>query len=452
MGPVKFGKYTLLEKITTGGMAEVHRGVAMGPGGFARIVAIKKILPCYSDSPEFLRMFQDEASIAARLNHANIAQVYDFDIVDGVPYLAMEFVEGKDVRSILMTCAERGLSIPWPLAVYVALEVAKGLYYVHTRRESSRPLNIVHRDVSPQNIMVSRSGEVKLVDFGIARAVKRQAVTFAGTVKGKYAYMSPEQVSGQPVDHRSDIFSLGTVLWEMLTLRRLFAGENEGETIARLLKTRVPAPHQVNPEVPERLSPFVLTALARNRSERFPTMLAFHESLSRVLFESGAYPDIDGISRFVHDLFPEEMERLAQGEHLAFETAHPQVELEAPPAGAASEMDLVEPPSAEIDLADTIREGHGDTQTRPLSRAIGIRSRRRWALGVVAGGMLFAALATVGFLFGQQFLGRFGAAPGVAPETEPGTSAPTASRTDGSALPGTAVGASSAPTTNPTDP
>ncbi len=331
MNPVKFGKYTLLEKITTGGMAEVFRGVAVGPGGFARIVAIKKILPCFADSPEFLRMFQDEASIAARLNHANIAQVYDFDIVDGVPYLAMEYVEGKDVRSILKTCAQRDIRLPWPLAVFIALEVAKGLYYVHSRRESSRPLNIVHRDVSPQNIMVSRSGEVKLVDFGIARAMKRQAVTFAGTVKGKYAYMSPEQVSGQPVDHRTDIFSLGTVLWEMLTLRRLFAGESEGETIARLLRTKVQPCHLVNPEVPARLSPIVMTALARDRSQRYPTMLAFHEALSRVLFDSGAYPDIEGISRFVHDLFPEEMERLAQGEHLSFEVPGP---IEAPLPGA----------------------------------------------------------------------------------------------------------------------
>jgi len=454
MGPVKFGKYTLLEKITTGGMAEVFRGVAIGPGGFARIVAIKKILPCFTDSEEFLRMFQDEAAIAARLNHANIAQVYDFDIVAGIPYLAMEFVEGKDVRCILKTCAERGIRLPWPLAVYIALEVAKGLFYVHSRRESSRPLNIVHRDVSPQNIMVSRSGEVKLVDFGIARAMTRQTVTFAGRVKGKYAYMSPEQVSGQTVDHRSDIFSLGVVLWEMLTLRRLFAGENDGETIARLLRTKVPPCHQVNPEVPERLSPLVLKALSRQRSERYPTMLAFHEELSRVLFDSGAYPDIEGISRFVHDLFPEEMERLAQGEHLAFERPEPSDEAPASPEDRSEPVGTVEPGAAvePIDLGelagtdepvdlgelagtdepvgtqegaarrglgadratesdfselDTLDDEEPGTATRPVLRR-GIASRRnRLLLRSSVGLLLLGALFLVGLLFGQQILKRF---------------------------------------------
>ena len=315
----KLGKYVLLEKLTTGGMAEVFRAVSTGPGGFKRIVAIKKILPCYADSPEFQRMFTDEASIAARLSHASIAQVYDFDIVDGTPYIAMEFVEGKDLTSMLQECARRGEQISFAIAVAITLEVAKGLYYVHSRREQSRPLNIVHRDVSPQNIMVSHAGEVKLVDFGIAKAAQRQAATRVGTVKGKYSYMSPEQVMGEAVDHRTDVFSLGVVLWEMLTLQRLFAGESEGETISNLLKKKIPAPHVVRPDVPAQLSPLVLRALKRDRAERYPSMLAMYEALSRFLFDTGSYPDMSAISAFIRGLFPEEMERLAQGEHLVFD-------------------------------------------------------------------------------------------------------------------------------------
>ena len=295
-------------------------------------MAIKKILPSYADDADFRRMFIDEASIAARLNHANIAQIYEFDVIDDTPYIAMEFVEGKDLRNILGSLAERGQALPYPIASFIALEVAKGLYYVHTRRESSRPLNIVHRDVSPQNIMVSHDGGVKLVDFGIARASKRSANTQVGTVKGKFGYMSPEQALGRPIDHRSDIFSLGVVLWEMLTGQRLFRGENDAETVTKLLKTRVPPPHTVNAEVPQKLSPIVLRALQREREDRYPTMLAFYEDLTEFLVKTGSYPDIDKVSRLLYDLFPEDMEKLWQGEHL--DLSEEEMAL-APPQGNA---------------------------------------------------------------------------------------------------------------------
>ena len=317
--PQKFGKYTLIERITTGGMAEVYRGMLSGGEGFRRQVAIKKILPWYSDSQDFRRMFIDEASIAARLNHANIAQIYEYDMVEGVPYFAMELVEGKDLRALLAKCAEEDRLVPYSIGVFIAAETAKALYYVHSRREASRPLNIVHRDVSPQNIMVSHFGEVKLVDFGIARAVKRRAATQAGVVKGKYSYMSPEQVMGKPLDHRTDVFSLGVVLWEMLTVRRLFTGQNEAETIGNVLKTRVEPPHKVAPGVPPKLSPIVMKALQRDKHERYPTMLAFYEELSRFLFDTGSFPEISAVGEFVQELFPEEMERMVQGEHLAFD-------------------------------------------------------------------------------------------------------------------------------------
>ncbi len=314
----KFGRYTLLERVTTGGMAEVYRAMARGAQGFSRLVAIKKILPQYADSREFQRMFVDEATIASRCNHANIAQVYDFDIHEGTPYIAMEFVEGKDLKQILRTSHSLPRPVPYPIAAYLTLEAAKGLYYVHSRRESSRPLNIIHRDVSPQNIMLSFSGEVKIVDFGIARAAERETETVAGTIKGKYAYMSPEQLSGESIDHRTDVFSLGIVLWEMLTLERLFAARSQGETINNVLRRQIPEPHEVRPDIPAALSPLVMCALERNRSNRYPTMLAFHEALSSFLFETSSYPELGRVTDFLAGLFPKEIEALRQGEHLTF--------------------------------------------------------------------------------------------------------------------------------------
>jgi serine/threonine protein kinase len=380
----QFGKYRLIEKLTTGGMAEVYRAIATGPEGFSRVVVIKQILPAYAESREFLRMFIDEATIAARLNHANIAQIFDFDIVDGTPYIAMEFVEGKDLRNLLGACAEQNVEIPFPIAVFIALEVAKGLYYVHGRRESSRPLNIIHRDVSPQNIMLSVAGEIKLVDFGIARATERQAQTRVGAIKGKYGYMSPEQVMGEPLDHRTDIFSLGIVLWEMLTRRRLFAGANEAATINNVLKKRIVPPHELKPEIPEALSPLVMRALDRDRGRRYPTMIAFYEALSRYLFETGSYPDVEQIASFGHELFPEEMDHFAQGEHLSIPT---DPDLEPEP-----EQDSTQPARPQSVPPQTVPPKTADRahDTKP-GAVLGTSSsgrRRRWLPALLMGLLL----------------------------------------------------------------
>ena len=310
----RLGRYTLVERIRTGGMAEIWRGLAEGPGGFLRKAAIKVILPGYAEDEDFLQMFMDEAAIAARLTHSNIAQTHDFDVVDGTAYLAMEYVEGKDLRTILETAARKRSPIPWDVAAAIALEVAKGLYYVHTLREASRPLSIVHRDISPQNLMVSYTGEVKIVDFGIARAAKRTAVTRAGEVKGKCAYMSPEQALGRMVDARTDLFSLGVVLWELLTGRRLFGGETPAETVARLVRTVVPPPHELRPDLPRELSPLVLKALARDPSDRYPNMLVFYDTLSRFLFEREHFPGPHRLAAWLRELFPDEVEAHAQGE------------------------------------------------------------------------------------------------------------------------------------------
>jgi serine/threonine protein kinase len=220
--PVPFGKYTLLERISVGGMAEVFRAKTFGVEGFERLVAVKRILPNIAEDKEFIRMFVDEAKLAVQLNHANIAQITDLGVVDGSYYIALEHVHGRDLRSVFERARSQNEAMPVAHACYVAMKVCEGLDYAHNKRDASGgEISLVHRDVSPQNVLVSFEGEIKLIDFGIAKAVGTSINTKSGVLRGKLGYMSPEQVRGLPVDRRSDVFSCGIVLYEMLTGERL---------------------------------------------------------------------------------------------------------------------------------------------------------------------------------------------------------------------------------------
>ena len=253
-GPDRFGQYELLEKIASGGMAEVFRARRTGVEGFRKTVAIKKILPHIADNDEFITMFADEAKLAAELNHPNIVHIYDLGKFQaGGYFIAMEYVEGTDLRSLLVAGRQSGLPMPVPLAVYVASKVASALDYAHRRRDArGEDLHIVHRDVSPQNILISHEGEIKLCDFGIAKADRKVSQTESGSLKGKLQYMSPEQAWGKPIDHRSDLFSLGSVLHEMLTGQRLFRGGTDMVVLELVRKAEVVAPSQLNPTSPPR--------------------------------------------------------------------------------------------------------------------------------------------------------------------------------------------------------
>ncbi|MGH9856754.1 MAG: protein kinase domain-containing protein, partial [Acidobacteriota bacterium] len=227
---INFGQYLLLDKIATGGMAELFLAKRKGVEGFEKILAIKRILPHMSDNEEFVTMFIDEAKLAAQLTHHNICQIFDLGKIENAYYIAMEYVNGKDLRAILRSSRAKTKPMPIDLAVLVISKIASALDYAHRKRGSNgQPLNLVHRDVSPQNILISYEGEVKLVDFGIAKAATKAHVTQHGALKGKLLYMSPEQAWGKTVDKRSDIFSLGIVLYELLTGRPLFFDENDTE-------------------------------------------------------------------------------------------------------------------------------------------------------------------------------------------------------------------------------
>ncbi|MCB9728629.1 MAG: serine/threonine protein kinase [Deltaproteobacteria bacterium] len=308
--PQKYGKYILLRKIAMGGMAEIFRAKTIGAEGFEKQIVIKRILPHFTDDEAFVKMFIDEASIASKLQHSNIVQIYDFDSQDDRYYIAMEYVEGADLKAIV----ERGLKSGRPMSpaqcVWIMMELSKGLHYAHTKEYNGQPLNIVHRDISPHNVIMSHSGEVKLMDFGIAKAAQRSTKTLAGTVKGKCAYMSPEQARGKALDGRSDLFALGIMLWEMLTHKRLFLGDSDFETLSNVLKADVPPPSSVNPEVPKELDAIVLKALAKDRDHRHASVEDFGRELTRWFYSN--VQDLESVSLkpYLHEIFREDIERL----------------------------------------------------------------------------------------------------------------------------------------------
>tara|TARA_B100000029_G_C17597536_1_gene964697 strand:+ start:572 stop:3205 length:2634 start_codon:yes stop_codon:yes gene_type:complete len=312
--PQPFGKYILLEKIALGGMAEIFRAKTIGAEGFEREVAIKRILPHFTEDPAFTRMFIDEATIAAKLHHANIVQIFDFDKIDETYYIAMEFVEGKDLKKIRERLKKSKSKVDIWQTVFIGIEVAKALAYAHDRSHKGKPLNIVHRDVSPQNIMLTYSGEVKLTDFGIAKAAERSTHTKAGTVKGKCAYMSPEQARGKHLDQRSDLFALGVILWEMAAGRRLFAGDTDFETLNNVFKCEVKPPSAYNSSIPDALDNLLLKALSKDPDDRFADCGEFQRELSRLFYSTVENLEEVSLNKLMHRLFASEIEALEEAE------------------------------------------------------------------------------------------------------------------------------------------
>lgn len=268
--PITFGKYQLLERINVGGMAEVFKAKAFGVEGFERILAIKRILPNMADDDEFISMFVDEARLAVQLSHSNIVQVFELGKFENQYYIAMEYVSGKDLRQILDRCRKTKVLLPLSAVAYIVGNICEGLEYAHRKVDATgRHLKLIHRDVSPQNILVSYEGTVKITDFGIAKAESRASKTQAGVLKGKFAYMSPEQVRGLEVDHRSDIFAVGILLYEMLTGKRLFVGDSDFATLELVRQAKVDSPREHNADIPEELEKICLKALAREAQDRY---------------------------------------------------------------------------------------------------------------------------------------------------------------------------------------
>jgi serine/threonine protein kinase len=297
----QLGRYQLQELLGVGGMAEVFKARRSGPGGFERTVVVKRILPANCEDPEFVRMFVAEAKILGMLHHPNVVQAYDFGEADGTLFLVLEYVDGPSIARALRALRGMGRQMPAPIAAHFAHEVCRALDYVHTLRDSDgAPLDVIHRDVTPSNIVLTLSGSLKLLDFGVAKYGASDARTQHGTVKGKPAYLAPEALEARAIDCRVDLFSLGVVLHEMLTLTDLFGSENELITLRKVLELPITPPSQARGDVPAALDAIVMKALERDPDRRYANAADMARELNEVVIASRLH--MDQVVEFVRDV------------------------------------------------------------------------------------------------------------------------------------------------------
>ncbi len=392
----KFGRYFLLDRIAQGGMAEIYRARLATVDGPGRLLVIKRISSTYGAQNEFLQMFRSEIKVTMGFNHKNIVQLYDFGEEKSQPYIVMEFVDGKNLRQLMSRFAQNQEFLPVEYAAYIAEQAACGLHYAHSFRDkiTGAPLNIVHRDISPQNILVSFEGNVKIIDFGIAKATVNPEATRAGIIKGKPSYLSPEQVTGSAIDYRSDIFALGIVLWEMLAGRKLFQGDND-LTVLKLIEscqTSVKPPSTVNSQVPPELDEICMKALSKQPSRRFQTAEEFQKTLHRFLQAYAPDFDLGELSFSAKDVFKveivedrkriqrlnEKAEQLLQSASLVIhhplsvvesEEEKPIPRIPAPPREETTVVETRPKPSEPLDLGYAgLREGSIEIEVSQLTR------------------------------------------------------------------------------------
>jgi eukaryotic-like serine/threonine-protein kinase len=306
--PARIDRYEPLRRLAVGGMAEIFLAKQSGLEGFEKVVVIKRILPSLAQDQEFVQMFRDEARIAAKLSHPNIVQIYDLGKSDDTDYIAMEYVSGRNVQHMINKQLARGTNLPIEHCLRIIAGVCDGLHYAHSRKDfDGKPMDIVHRDISPQNILVRFDGGVKVVDFGIAKASTQLAQTRANVLKGKYAYMSPEQVKGQKIDHRSDLFSLGLVMYEMLTGVRAFERDNSLKTLKAIVQEKPINPREYNPDLPMEVIKLLSKALEKHPDRRYKNAQEFQLAVEDYLEVSPKKSNNVRLSRFMYDLFEDEL-------------------------------------------------------------------------------------------------------------------------------------------------
>jgi serine/threonine-protein kinase len=299
-------RYRVIERLESGGMAEVFRAESEGLQGFRKQVAIKRVLPHLSSKKKFISMFLDEARLSAQLSHSNCVQVFDIGVGDSAFFIVMEFVDGANLKAIIEHIKKSGRDFPVEAAVYIALELCKGLAYAHELTDSNEvPLHIVHRDMSPPNVLITKHGEIKIVDFGLAKANSQLERSEPGIIKGKFSYLSPEAAMGQDVDARTDVFAVGIILWELLAGQRLFLGDTDFQTVKRVQAAQVPSVAQINKKVPVELERIIARALARDPAARFPTARALGAELSKFMFRFAVPVSTFDIEHLVHGAIKE---------------------------------------------------------------------------------------------------------------------------------------------------
>jgi eukaryotic-like serine/threonine-protein kinase len=368
--PVIYGKYQLLEQLARGGMAEVYKAKAHGVEGFEKTLVIKRILPELSQNPRFVEMFVNEAKIAVTLSHANIVQVFDLGLAENTYFIAMEYVAGMDTATLLKKLKRLNRRLPVEIAAYIVSEVAKGLDYAHRRRDAKmRSLNIVHRDVSPQNVLLSYEGEVKLTDFGIAKARSfAQSVTEVGVVKGKYAFMAPEQLEGGGVDARADIFASGTLLYTLLAGgAHPFQGSSVYETISKIKAGEARSLRQIVPELPAEIDMVLDQAMAPSREQRYQNAGELYEALIRLLYTMGRRVGARDLANFLAELDgSEKTERPEAGEEVL---------------RAAFEAETIPPEKNASHVSEETRVARARVNRRPSPTQLGpeaLRNQAEW--------------------------------------------------------------------------
>ena len=307
----RFGRYLILDHLVDGGMAKISRARFLGEQA-DKVVAIKMVQPQYSKDEAFKTMFMDEIKVTFGLSHPNVIQTYDYGIHAGQLFVAMEYCDGRNLKEFIDKLKERKFVFPVEISIYIISQACQGLYYAHTFRDKLTGVAscIIHRDISPHNIMMSYDGAVKIIDFGIAKSTTNSEATQAGTIKGKLSYLAPEYLEGLDLDPRYDQFALGITLWEMLCNRKLFKEKNDLAILKKIQECKIPVPSSINPNVPKELDEIVMKALSKDRDKRYDNLDLMNRALMKILYAK--FPDFNStdLSFFSQELFREEIKKV----------------------------------------------------------------------------------------------------------------------------------------------
>jgi len=401
--PKQFGKYQLLDKIAVGGMAEMFRAKLTGAQGFEKLIAVKKILPNLSGEENLVTAFIDEAKLAALLHHENIIQIYDFGSMDDQYFIAMEYLFGKDLRTITRTARKKDLALGLENILYIISRICAGLDYSHNLKDlQGKPLNIIHRDINPQNILITYEGQVKIIDFGIAKAASHNTQTKENLIKGKLAYMSPEQANGQQIDHRSDIFSTGIILYELLAARRMFSGETM-HVLSLVREAQYDPPEEVIPDLPSKLNAILRQALAKDPDDRYKNAGEMLADIEEFMLELSLHPNARSFTGYMKELFEEEYaeEELALWARTQiYEAGEPEPENEPVPQDETIEPTLLLTKEFLLEKVNQLNSSFLPQKIKALKNLLGrvqLRKLNYRYVALVLGLVVLAVLADIGY-------------------------------------------------------
>jgi len=428
--PIRFGKYLLVEKLATGGMAQLYRAKIIGVEGFEKFIAIKQILPHLAHEEELITSFIDEAKLAALLNHQNVVQIYDFGSMENSYFITMEFLYGKDLRGVNTKAREKGSPVNLENALYLISKVCAGLDYAHNLKDfQGKSLNIIHRDISPQNVFLTYQGDVKIVDFGIAKAASQSTITQVGMIKGKVAYMSPEQAAGKVIDHRSDIFATGILLYELVAGGRMFKGDDTLQILSKVREAEFTPLGTLKTGLPDKLYDIVAKALAKEPEDRYQSCADMQADIEECIFRLNLRPSGRSLAEYLKLLFAEEID--AEGKRMA-DTADAGAASDRAQEAESERRSFESPPAQKSPESGT--EPASPAEATPMvhpKTAEPAKREKKGALAAVAGVAVLALLGGGYFLMGKgktPDAGKTVTAPAaqapVAPQASPPTAAP----------------------------